>query len=132
MSHQARRDKTGKAALPQFQLRFASWSRSTFPPLRTQTTFEPSGMSTSPWRRAATGAAGPGVGQQAFDLVERVGTSSVVDSLNHIILIAAVTAFVAGVLSLALIRQKDFVVRGAPEAVAVDEQASDRAGVRAG
>jgi hypothetical protein len=83
-------------------------------------------------QKAATAAAGPGVGQQAFDLVERVGTSSVVDSLNHIILIAAVTAFVAGVLSLALIRQKDFVVRGAPEALPVDEQASDRTGVRAG
>ena len=35
-------------------------------------------------------------GQQAFDLVNRVGTSAVVDALNHIVLIAAVIAFAAG------------------------------------
>jgi hypothetical protein len=39
----------------------------------------------------------------------------VVDALNHITLIAAVIAFTSGVLSLLLIRQKDFVVRGGPE-----------------
>ena len=38
-------------------------------------------------------------GQQAFDLVHQVGTSAVVDSLNHITLIAAVIAFASGVLS---------------------------------
>jgi len=77
----------------------------------------------------AAAAAGPSVGQQAFDLVERVGTSSVVDALNHIILIAAVTALVAGVLSLALIRQKDFVVRTPPPGSRVDEQQRDHAAV---
>jgi hypothetical protein len=46
--------------------------------------------------------------------VHSVGTSAVVDSLNHITMIAAVTAFVAGVLSLVLIRQKDFVARTGP------------------
>ena len=65
-------------------------------------------------RTAATAAGGKAVGQQAFDLVNHVGTSAVVDSLNHITLIAAVIAFVAGALCLVLIRQKDFVVRGGP------------------
>jgi hypothetical protein len=69
------------------------------------------------------------VGQRAFDLVERVGTSSVVDALNHIVLIAAVGAFVAGVLSLALIRQKDFVVRTPPAGAPVDEREPDPAAV---
>jgi EmrB/QacA subfamily drug resistance transporter len=64
--------------------------------------------------KAASAAGGQGTGQQAFDLVTRVGTSSVVDALNHITLIAAVIAFAAGVLCLFLIRQKDFVVRGGP------------------
>jgi EmrB/QacA subfamily drug resistance transporter len=80
-------------------------------------------------QKAATAAAGPGVGQRAFDLVERVGTSSVVDALNHIVLIAAVGAFVAGVLSLALIRQKDFVVRTPPAGAPVDEREPDPAAV---
>ncbi len=61
---------------------------------------------------AATAAGGQGTGQQAFDLVTRVGTSAVVDALNHITMIAAVLAFAAGVLCLFLIRQQDFVVRG--------------------
>jgi EmrB/QacA subfamily drug resistance transporter len=63
-------------------------------------------------QKAATAAGGDSAGQQAFDLVHRVGTSAVVDALNHIILIAAVMAFTAGVLCLVMIRQKDFVVRG--------------------
>jgi EmrB/QacA subfamily drug resistance transporter len=67
-------------------------------------------------QKAATSSAGSQVGQQAFDLVNRVGTSAVVDALNHIVLIAAVTAFASGVLCLVLIRQKDFVVRGGPPA----------------
>jgi EmrB/QacA subfamily drug resistance transporter len=62
-------------------------------------------------QQAATQAQGPSVGQQAFDLVHQVGTSAVVDALNHITLIAAVIAFASGVLSLVLIRQKDFVDR---------------------
>jgi hypothetical protein len=67
-------------------------------------------------QKAATSGAGSGVGQQAFDLVNRVGTSAVVDALNHIVLIAAVLAFASGLLCLVLIRQKDFVVRGGPPA----------------
>jgi hypothetical protein len=63
--------------------------------------------------QAATAQRGPTAGQQAYDLVHHVGTSGVVSSLNHITSIAAVTAFVAGVLSLLLIRQKDFVDRSA-------------------
>ncbi|GAB3652183.1 MFS transporter [Nocardioides korecus] len=55
---------------------------------------------------------GTAAGRSAYELVTRVGTSSVVDALNHLILIAAVIALVAGALSLVLIRQKDFVVRG--------------------
>ena len=51
-------------------------------------------------QKAASAAGGQSAGQQAFDLVNRVGTSAVVDSLNHITLIAAVIAFAAGVLCL--------------------------------
>ncbi len=65
-------------------------------------------------QKAAEASGGQGAGQQAFDLVNSVGTSAVVDALNHIVAIAAVIAFVAGALCLALIRQKDFVVRGGP------------------
>ncbi|NUR05820.1 MAG: MFS transporter [Nocardioidaceae bacterium] len=82
-------------------------------------------------QKAAAANAGQGVGQQAFDLVHRVGTSAVVDSLNHLIAIAAVTAFVAGVLSLALIRQKDFVVRGPGAPPPAEGQERDAAEVRA-
>ncbi len=70
-------------------------------------------------QQAATAAQGPSVGQQAFDLVHQVGTSAVVDSLNHITMIAAVIAFASGVASLGLIRQQDFVVRGGPPPVEV-------------
>jgi len=80
-------------------------------------------------QKAAAHAAGPKVGQQAFDLVERVGTSTVVDALNHIILISAVGAFVAALLSLALIRQKDFVVRTGPAESSAEESHRDRATV---
>jgi EmrB/QacA subfamily drug resistance transporter len=72
-------------------------------------------------RSAATDAQGPSVGQQAFDLVHQVGTSAVVDALNHITLIGAVIAFSSGLLSLLLIRQKDFVVRWSPPAAEVGE-----------
>ncbi len=65
-------------------------------------------------QQAATASQGPKVGQQAHDLVQQVGTSGVVDALNHITLIAAVIAFASAVLTLVLIRQKDFVVRGGP------------------
>ena len=74
-----------------------------------------SGGQVEPAARAAQHAAaaqgGPTAGQQAYDFVHHVGTSGVVDSLNHITSIAAVMAFAAGVLSLLLIRQKDFVDR---------------------
>ena len=65
-------------------------------------------------QQAASASGGQSAGQQAFDLVNNAGTSAVVDSLNHITLIAAVIAFTAAVLCLVLIRQKDFVVRGGP------------------
>jgi hypothetical protein len=66
-------------------------------------------------QKAASGAGGPSVGRHAFDLVHQVGTSAVVDALNHVTLIAAAIAFTSGVLSLLLIRRKDFVARGAPQ-----------------
>lgn len=45
-----------------------------------------------------------------------VAASSFIDALDHITTIAAVTAFVAGALCLALIRQKDPVAQGPPPA----------------
>ncbi len=60
----------------------------------------------------ASATGGATAGQQAFDLVTRVGTSGVVDALNHIVLIAAVLALASGVACLLLIRQKDFIARG--------------------
>jgi EmrB/QacA subfamily drug resistance transporter len=62
-------------------------------------------------QQAATAASGPGAGHQAYELVHSVGTTAVVDALNHITVIAMVVAFASGVLSLILIRQKDFVDR---------------------
>lgn len=50
----------------------------------------------------------------ARDRISEVATSAFVDSLNHIILIAMMLAFVTGVLTLILIRQRDFVVHGGP------------------
>jgi hypothetical protein len=76
-------------------------------------------------QQAASAAQGPSAGQQAFDFIHQVGTSAVVDALNHITLIAAVIAFASGVLSLLLIRQKDFVVRGGPPAVEVTGEGAD-------
>jgi hypothetical protein len=87
-----------------------------------------SGGQVQPAARAAQAAAarngGPAAGQQAFDLIQRVGTSAVVDALNHITLIAAVLAFASGLLSLLLIRQRDFVVRGGPETAGEAEDAT--------
>ncbi|WP_051706354.1 MFS transporter [Nocardioides aequoreus] len=62
--------------------------------------------------RAAAEAAGTRGGSAAADLVTQVGTTGVVDALNHITLISAVVAYVCGALCLVLIRQRDFVVRG--------------------
>jgi EmrB/QacA subfamily drug resistance transporter len=74
-------------------------------------------------QQAATQAQGPSAGQQAYDLVHQVGTSAVVDALNHITMIGAVIAFVAGVVSLVLIRQKDFVDRSAQAQTGAEPQA---------
>ncbi len=65
-------------------------------------------------RQAAASAGGPEAGRRAFELVDGVGTSAVVDALNHITGIAAAIALAAGLLCLVLIRQQDFVVRGGP------------------
>ena len=78
-------------------------------------------------QQAATAQGGPTAGQHAYDLVHSVGTSGVVDSLNHITGIAAAMAFAAGALSLILIRQKDFVDRsdmGAPGEQDAEEAAA--------
>ncbi|GAA4746872.1 MFS transporter [Nocardioides endophyticus] len=48
-------------------------------------------------------------------------TSSFVEALNHIGLIAAVLAFAVGALCLVLIRQQDFVQHGAPSGTTVEE-----------
>lgn len=58
---------------------------------------------------AVVQAAPPGARQ----LIADTATASFVDALNHIGAIAAVGAFVAGVLCLVLIRQKDFVAQPA-------------------
>jgi hypothetical protein len=87
-----------------------------------------SGGQVEPAARAAQQAAaahgGSGAGQQAYEFVHRVGTSGVVDSLNHITLIAAVIAFASGVLSLVLIRQKDFVDRSGQAETKQDSEAA--------
>ncbi|MBF4163729.1 DHA2 family efflux MFS transporter permease subunit [Nocardioides sp. CBS4Y-1] len=62
--------------------------------------------------RQAAQAGGADAGSQAMALISDLGTSAVVDALNHIIVIAAVLAFATGVLCLVLIRQKDFVPHG--------------------
>ncbi len=64
---------------------------------------------------AATQQGGASAGQQAYDLIHQVGTSAVVDALNHITVIAMVVAFTSAALSFVLIRQRDFVARGGPE-----------------
>jgi hypothetical protein len=48
--------------------------------------------------------------------VEFIATSSFTDGLNRIMLVAAVIAFVSGVISLAAIRGKDFAAQGGPAA----------------
>ncbi|MBU1801852.1 MAG: MFS transporter, partial [Actinobacteria bacterium] len=60
----------------------------------------------------------------ARDRISEVATSAFVDSLNHIILIAMLLAFATGVLTLLLIRQKDFVVHGGPPAAAPETEAA--------
>jgi hypothetical protein len=79
-----------------------------------------SGGQVSGAQQAATAARGPSAGQRAYDLAHRVGTSAVVDALTHVTLISAVIAFASGVLSLLLIRQKDFVTRGVPQGAEPD------------
>ncbi|MGY1771981.1 MFS transporter [Blastococcus sp. SYSU D00813] len=65
-------------------------------------------------RALAAEQGGDAAGGAAFDLVTRVGTSAVVDALNHIVLIGAVLALAAAVACFALIRQRDFVVHAGP------------------
>jgi EmrB/QacA subfamily drug resistance transporter len=81
--------------------------------------------------------ANPDLTAAARRTIGQAATSSYVDALNHITTIAAVIAFVAGVLCLVLIRQKDFVAQGGPptaEAEAPDEHhgGSHVAGAHAG
>ena len=74
---------------------------------------------------AAAQKAGPTAGQQAYDLVHNVGTSAVVHALNHITLLAMILAFASAVLSLLLIRQKDFVDRSGQGGNPEDQQPSE-------
>src|SRR6478735_7059432 len=55
-------------------------------------------------------------------VLEHAATSSFVEALNHIVMIGAGTAFVVGALCLLLIRQKDFVQHGAPQAPAQEPE----------
>ncbi|WP_199589315.1 MFS transporter [Blastococcus sp. TF02A-26] len=60
-------------------------------------------------------------GDAAYDLISGVGTTAVVDALNHILLIGSVLAYAAAVACAFLIRQKDFVVQGGPPAANAGE-----------
>jgi len=53
---------------------------------------------------------------QHLATLQQIARGSFTDALDHILLVAAVIAFVCSVLSFVLIRQKDFVQYGAPEA----------------
>jgi EmrB/QacA subfamily drug resistance transporter len=75
---------------------------------------------------------GDAAGSAAFDLVHRVGTSAVVDALNHIVLIGAVLAFAAAVACFLLIRQKDFVVHSGPPQGAAGPGAGSAGGATTG
>ena len=69
---------------------------------------------------AVAAQAPDGSRQQILD----AATNAFVDSLNHIILIAAVIAFASALFSFLLIRQQDFVVRGGPPPAPEGEQAA--------
>jgi len=58
-------------------------------------------------------------------MIADAATAGFVDALNHIGLIAAVTAFASGVICLVLIRQKDFVGHGSPIEPAAPEDRTD-------
>ncbi len=77
---------------------------------------------------AAAAAAPGGRAGAARELVTQVGTTAVVDALDHILLIAAVIALVAGLLCLVLIRQKDFVAQGPAPAPAQEPEQHDGVG----
>jgi hypothetical protein len=62
-------------------------------------------------------AAGSGNPRQLATL-EQIARGSFTTALDHILLVAAIIAFVCGVLSFVLIRQKDFVAQGPAEAPA--------------
>jgi hypothetical protein len=51
--------------------------------------------------------------------LRQVTRGSFTTALDHILLVAAIIAIVCGVLTFVLIRQKDFVQHGAPEAAPV-------------
>ena len=55
---------------------------------------------------------------QQLATLQQIARGSFTTALDHILLVAAVIAFVTGVLSFVLIRQKDFVQHGAPDAPA--------------
>lgn len=62
---------------------------------------------------------------QARAQLSDVATVSFVDALNHITLISAVIAFVAAVLTLVLIRQRDFVPQGPPPGASAGDDEPD-------
>lgn len=68
---------------------------------------------------------GAQAGSRAQQLVESIGTSAVVDALNHILLIAAVLALIAGIASFVLIRQSDFVDPSGPPQGSAGADASE-------
>src|SRR5258706_10405708 len=62
----------------QFQLKPLSWSRFTFPPLSTQTTFEPFGALINPFNSAATGdAAAPSTTSLQWCIVHIIASNIV-------------------------------------------------------
>ncbi|WP_197029085.1 MFS transporter [Blastococcus sp. URHD0036] len=79
-------------------------------------------------QETAVGQGGDGAGTAAYDLITDVGTSAVVDALNHIVLIGAVLAYAAAVACFFLIRQKDFVIQGGPPARSESGEGAPAAG----
>ncbi len=101
----------------------------------------PAGTDPSRLANAITGGqlkrvlADPSLSDAARQAIGRAATASYVDALNHIITIAAVIAFAAAILCLALIRQKDFVFHtGTPAEAPNPEQhgGAHAAGAHAG
>jgi predicted MFS family arabinose efflux permease len=59
-----------------------------------------------------------GAGGPRVETLQQIARGSFTTALDHILLVAAIIAFVCGVLSFLLIRQKDFVAHGAAEPAA--------------